>query len=399
MRRTLISTALVLSAAWSSALAQPTEPLKLATFNVGWLWDKPLHDRWATACKAVGWNSDGLPPEQAKKLEGLPYCNVHNGLKWPPAEKCPSLSPADLAKRPLVDDKACRETKDLVDWSSYEEKLTSLRKMIQALADSGVTMIALQEVYNAGSVRQILPRGWEVRTSAEDPRAPKIPQHVGVAWKVSAHAPKDWGLNLELSSAGSRPLRPGLIFTDNFAGKPVQYLVVHLKSGCSNPSTVISDPQRDREKQACPDLERQVPVLEKWVDDRVGKDFVILGDFNRRMTFEKKATPDTGRRENPKISQLFPELNDNDPPGSKLWIAQPARTPEGKTSREGTCSNGHPSIDHIVLSESLYRRISMGPLQAVPITTDGTSRYKAGQQPFVAAPTDHCPHVVEIRAR
>lgn len=58
-------------------------------------------------------------------------------------------------------------------------------------------------------------------------------------------------------------------------GEPLRVLSVHLKSGCSS---------GDR-NEACPVLFEQVPVLERWIDERAEEEpqFAVLGDFNRRL--------------------------------------------------------------------------------------------------------------------
>ncbi len=140
------------------------------------------------------------------------------------------------------------------------------------------------EVFGEAAVRQILPAGWEVRSSGSLAGAPQIPQHVALAWKPSVHTPRDFTLAPELSAIGKRPLRAGLQFTLDIAGKPVDGLVVHLKSGCR--SVALDQPKRPTEKEACPVLAQQVPVVERWIDQRVGRDFVILGDFNRTLLQE-----------------------------------------------------------------------------------------------------------------
>jgi len=382
----------------AAASAQGAAPLKLATFNVAWLWDKNAHDKWVAACSAVGWDASKASPEQAKSLEGLPYCNVHNGLKYPAQDKCPALTPAEMNQRPLIQDKGCRESKDLVAWADYEEKRKSLRAMLSRLSEEGVTLIAFQEVFNTQALREILPPGWDARTSADDDTAPLIPQHVGVAWRVDTHQPGDWGLESALSDIGSRPLRPGLTFVERWQGKPIKFLVVHLKSGCPSPGTAISAPKTPAAKKACPDLEEQVHVLEKWVDDRVGQDFVLIGDFNRRLTFEKRHAPNTGDRPNPKVNQLFPELNDNDPVGSKLWIAYAPKKQDEQGRNVKLCPNGHEAIDHIIISDSLSKRVQLGSLQAYAITIDGSTAFSKGK-PFQAQPSDHCPHFVELQPK
>lgn len=376
-------------------------PWRIATFNAEWLWDKPTHKRWVAACSAVNWNAATATRAQVKALAGLPYCDVHNGLKYPPQFRCPALTRQEINTRPLLQDKGCRESKDLVDWAAYEEKRQAIRGMVARLAADGITLIAFQEVFNTQSLREILPAGWDARTSADIPGAPKTPLHLGVAWKIGAHRPGNWDIERGLADIGERSLRPGFLFTDFWNGKPVQFLVVHLKAGCPSPGTPISAPRFAHEKDTCPVLEQQAHVLEKWIDSRVGADFVIIGDFNRRLTFEKEHAPGTGKRPDPMIDQLFPELNDNDPRGSELQLARPERVPgrKGRKRQSKPCPNGYPAIDHIIISRSLSQRAHLGPLQAHPIIVDDKTPFKPGVRPFKAPASDHCPHFVELQSR
>lgn len=75
---------------------------------------------------------------------------------------------------------------------------------------------------------------------------------------------------------GNPDLRSGVdLIIRPRGGDPIRVLSVHLKSGCSS---------GDR-NDACPVLFEQVPVMERWIDDRSaeGVRFAILGDFNRRL--------------------------------------------------------------------------------------------------------------------
>lgn len=75
---------------------------------------------------------------------------------------------------------------------------------------------------------------------------------------------------------GNPDLRSGVdLIVRPRGGEPIRVLSVHLKSGCSS---------GDR-NEACPVLFEQVPVLERWIDERAaeGVRFAVLGDFNRRL--------------------------------------------------------------------------------------------------------------------
>jgi len=75
---------------------------------------------------------------------------------------------------------------------------------------------------------------------------------------------------------GNPDLRSGVdLIVRPRGGDPIRLLSVHLKSGCSS---------GDR-NEACGVLFEQVPVMERWIDDRAaeGVRFAVLGDFNRRL--------------------------------------------------------------------------------------------------------------------
>ena len=99
---------------------------------------------------------------------------------------------------------------------------------------------------------------------------------------------------------GNPDLRSGvdIVFRPR-GGEPVRVLSVHLKSGCSS---------GDR-NEACPVLFEQVPVMERWIDDRAaeGVRFAILGDFNRRLAMPADA--------------VWADWDDASPPNADLALA------------------------------------------------------------------------------
>ena len=101
---------------------------------------------------------------------------------------------------------------------------------------------------------------------------------------------------------------------------------------------------------------------------------------------------------------MFPELNDNDPPGAVLWrarFADQGRSGAIPKGSSGDCSIAgargdltHDGIDHVVISESLKKRLAPTALtmRAVNYTNDAGEPLRGGRD--VALPSDHCPHVV-----
>jgi endonuclease/exonuclease/phosphatase family metal-dependent hydrolase len=99
---------------------------------------------------------------------------------------------------------------------------------------------------------------------------------------------------------GNPDLRSGVdLIIRPRGGDPIRVLSVHLKSGCSS---------GDR-NEACPVLFEQVPVMERWIDDRSaeGVRFAVLGDFNRRLGMANDA--------------VWANWDDASPPNADLALA------------------------------------------------------------------------------
>lgn len=443
-----VASALLLGAATAPAHAQSSAApgaLRVATWNLQWLLDRDTHRRWVDACARHGWPTDaaGLSEAAQRELDGLPWCNALNGMVFPP-DRCPVETDGWPRRARYPADHPCRDSADLADWTAYEDKLAQLRRWFARLADEGVTLVALQEVHDASAVRAILPPGWSVRTSRSLPDAPAIAQQVGVAWAPGLR-PREFALHAALADSGvpGRTLRPGLAFTVDVAGRPVEFLVVHLKAGCR--SRVIDDPLRpgdpphrhDAIVSDCAMLRHQLPALEAWIDARAGRELVVLGDFNRSILLEPpRDRPDRPARLDgtpasaplgpcrietrgerriahcpSRIGALFPELNDDDPPGSVLWRAVPPGLRGGRirAGGPGDCSLpaaprpgragadlAHDGIDHILLGEALKRRLTPRALALNVLGPTDDAGRPLVQSPERAQPSDHCPHWVEL---
>lgn len=428
-------------AAWTLAHAGAVRGappgVSLATWNMNWLLDADTHARWSAACARYAWPTQTatLPPAARIELAALPYCNVHNGMRFPP-EACAS-SAADWPRAARYPDThPCRETADLKEWPRYQRKLATLRATFLRLAEAGVTVVALQEVATAAAMTPLLPAGWQVATTHELPGTPRIAQHVGVAWapgiRVDAITPV---AALADSGVPERPLRPGLAFALDVGGKPVHVLVVHLKAGCRSrtidaPLTArdarLSPERQDQIASDCAMLRYQIPALEAWIDAHAAADFAVVGDFNRTLlrepiqdspTYRSRLDgsspgdpvgPCTMTREGnrlvaqcpARIAALFPEINDGEPRGATLWRARLQGDDSGGGRKAG-CSIAsdhgelaHEGIDHILISASLKRRLTADALTMRAVNYVDAQGLPLRGAPDVALPSDHCPHVV-----
>lgn len=242
-----------------------------------------------------------------------------------------------------------------------QDDYSALRADVQRL-DADV--IAFAEVESAAAAARVFPASEYTILMSDRPDSgrdsfcrrdadsgPKINrQDVGFAIRhgiaFQRHADVD-GLGL-----GDPDLRWGVDVTLEGA-QPLRLLALHLKSGCASGS----------EREACPVLFGQVPVLQGWIVARraEGVDFVLLGDWNRRL-----ALPD---------DPVWRQLNE---PGARLVDAaggQPAR-----------CVERYPDfIDHIVLDEGAAARVVAGSFE----------QFYYGV-PEAEHPSDHCPIALRI---
>ncbi len=432
--------------ALAATLAMPAgaasaQTLGVATWNVGWLMDDAMHARWVATCARHGWPRDGgaLPAPARAELAALPFCDVHNGMQFPP-ERCRSARDGWPAAARYPADHPCRETADLADRDAYAGKLAALQAMFRRLAAQGVDVVVLQEVGNAAAVRAVAPAGWSVATTAELPGSPAIAQHVGVAWRRGVRVRDLEAVNaLADSGVPGRPLRPGLAFTVDVGGAPVRALAVHLKAGCRSrdidaPLTA-SDAKLTAERQDaiasdCAMLRFQLPALEAWIDAHADRDFAVLGDFNRTLLREPIADSATYRTRHDgtaagdplgpctmarsdgrwvaqcpaRTRALFPEINDGHPAGAIVWRARFADAPKGGAIRKGPTGDCriegahgdlmHDGIDHVLIGESLYRRLLPSSLALRVVNYTDAAEAPLRAAPDLALPSDHCPHVV-----
>jgi hypothetical protein len=426
--------------ALAAALAAHAQPVGVATWNLNWLMDEVSHARWAAACARLGWpmDIDALAAGDRASLAGLPYCDVHNGMVFPP-DACTSDRDGWPSKARYPDDHPCRETADLATWPRYARKQDALRAMFARLDALGVRLVALQEVFGASAVRPLLPSGWSVTTTREHGSAAVTAQHVGVAWRHDVRV-RDFRVVDELADSGvpNRPLRPGLAFVASIGGKPVRMLVVHLKAGCrsrdldtplNDRDAVLAAVRQDAIGSDCALLRYQLPAHEAWVDANAAHDFAILGDFNRTLLREPIADSATWRTRTDgsaasdpigrctierdgnrhvancdvRTRAIFPELNDGAPPGATLWrsrFVDMGRNGAIRKGSSGDCSIAgrrgdlsHDGLVEIVGSASLKQRLTPDSLVMRALNYTDADGRPLRASADLALPSDHCPHV------
>lgn len=288
----MIRPAVLLLALAIAAPAARAAPLRLGTWNLEWMMLPATFDALAARC--VAGESHAHSDDRA-----IP-CDLVPGARW---------NAEDLAR-------------------------------IRAFAAAAeLDVVALQEIDGYAVARRIFPEHVFCFTNRHHV------QNVGFAVRrgIPHRCDRDYralGLGDEVRRGADLTLYPG---TDH----AIRLLAVHLKSACH--SDPLSAP-----RDACRLLQRQVPILEDWIDRRAGAGsaFAVIGDFNRRFDRERVPARDPQGR----TRALWPEINDGEPPGAVLVDA-------GADHRAIGCGNRYgprEPVDHFVLGRKLARALLPG---------------------------------------
>lgn len=407
-RRSLL---LLLLTCMASAQAQ-TPPLDMATWNLAWLMSRATFTQWRSFCASHHWQ----PGAGVEPALPLPFCDVHSGMTFPLKPCLRQHDPARYENPPasFPADHPCRESLQLRSWTNYQKKLVALRAQ-------GVEIVFLQEVYDKAAAQQVFTqaKGWTVLTSAELPGALPLAQQVGVAYRAPAQLVGQAKLISALAvQTGGRSVRPGLEVRFKLGDSVIDFLVVHLKSGCRGDP--IDDPQIRRgasepeaefaeraaaKREACATLRKQVPELEAWIDAKAaaGGFYAVVGDFNRSL-LQDGFDPGTARlpgsdsqlpkdpiTADTKIARLTPELSDGAPPGATLFLG---RADYRALANVELCKTRLRGIDHFALGVRLLNEIGGTDHLDVGVLGFGAQAYGKNK----ALPSDHCPHVMALQA-
>jgi endonuclease/exonuclease/phosphatase family metal-dependent hydrolase len=394
--------------------------LNVATWNMAWLMGRDTFNEWRAFCAGHNWR----PATSVEPKKPLPFCDVHSGMTFPLEPCLRTNDPASLANPPVSfpGNHPCRESLELRSWPKYSKKLTQLRTMASKLKNQGVEVVFLQEVYDRQAAKQIFraANGWKVVTSAELSGALPIAQQVGVAYRGSARLVGAAKLikSLAVTTDGGRSVRPGLEVSFKFGDDAIDFLVVHLKSGCR--SDIVDAPEiRQRvdeptvefeqraaaKRESCATLRKQVPELEAWIDEKAQAQrwYAVVGDFNRTLLQDgfdpsraRLPESDSTDARDPitnatKIARLTPELSDGAPPGARLFLARADYRPLANTE---LCKSRLRGIDHFALGARLSDEI--GGIDQLDVAVIGYGAAAFGKDK--ALPSDHCPHLMLLQA-
>ena len=250
--------------------------------------------------------------------------------------------------------------------SDYEK----MRVFVQGL-DADV--VALQEVESVKAVARVFPeKDWNIivsdrpASSSYDCRGngqKSTQQRVGLAIRKGLKYEEVGGFKeLALDREG---LRYGLVAKIIYRKDTLEIMSVHMKSGCfvEDYSTSTS--------RACEVFERQVPILDQWVETRIeeGRPFVLLGDFNHRIA-------------NPK-NRFWNDLTEMD--GKRVVLGNSMKVLKG-------CHPRYPEpIDHIIMGAGAEKMQVLGS-EVVYYFTERQEQMTQEQML-----SDHCPIGVTLK--
>lgn len=378
----------------------------IASFNMAWAGTMQDFERQLAVCGApeVSWcdtrarvahgATAPTPEEQARATR----CQEAQIAAAGGREALALVAPCGAYRGGPQKDPAASRTRE-----AYAGKLDGLKATVSRLIEKeGISVLAFQEVRGKALVEEVLgSHSGRFEVCA----APHTSfQTVAFAWdRAVTERPGTCAANDALAIVESkaepwRRVRPGLALELTIGVEPVTFLNVHLKASCANivpterfAARLLTDPV-----EACQVFNRQVPILERWIEDVAARSprLVWLGDFNRRI--EEEAAASIARSDvradasdpagpNPADAKgnvptryLWPEIAD----GSPVLHQVPLST------SEGGCT-GFMGLDHVVISDAL-RSVNPGAIPSRKVAVE--------QAPGQAIETsDHCPRIVRLR--
>ena len=198
----------------------------------------------------------------------------------------------------------------------YEQDYRRLRKYAKLL---DAEIVALQEIENEAALRRVFdPKLYKFFVSTREAKSRKR-----TAFAVKRKIPAKRYRDLFSDPEGKGVLRHGIDIEISVNGRSIRLLSVHLKALCSEDLLT-------GEGAVCKELASQISILQEWIYERVGEGmpFVVMGDFNRRLSGEKDI--------------FWSKIDEGEPAGVNL-----VRATEGLASK---CWGGRRSgyVDHIV---------------------------------------------------
>lgn len=369
-RRLVLAIAAGLAMASTPASAQL---LTLLSFNVEHLMSAERFERWQAFCRMHGWRE----PQAPARPEELTYCNALDGS----------------------DGRGRQVFAPVRDRQAWQQKVAAIGALVR---EADADIVLLQEVSDAPAARLVLGPAYDVVGSDEVGQTRRIAQNLAIGWRTARWAqPPKVELVADVAQAGEdgRTTRPGLaLLVDVGSGRRLAVLNLHLKAGCRlgrlNELTSRSPERAFRRRADCAVLQRQVPAIERWADDKLRRGYgvIVAGDFNRdllreirdRLPARADGADAAGPAASVRIASLVAELSDGDPPAAWFTLVRVKRYP-GR-------ADCHRRIDNFLLSRNLGDWLAKPAAELATVVLPFAEPVSLDR----VRPSDHCPHLLRL---
>lgn len=419
--RSLASTCLAFAAITHAAYA--AQPLRVASWNLGWHISKAELPQWMAQCGKT---------YQKDAADGVWKPAATGTVGWLIDEPRAKVDGVDLSVMPPCGVFEADRQKLIVTPKAWAQRDWQIGEVIGKSIMPDV--IAFQEVSGTQSVIEALgDYASQYRVCSFDGKY-KV-QRLAFAWKKELGEPAEACSTVDSMVlehlAPDQQVRPGFQMGLRVNGKMIRFLTVHLKSGCVSPLDRGKLDVNTGPNDPCPVLQQQVAPLEAAFEKlgAGGTSFVVIGDFNRNLWHElhevagAKPVRSDGNTDltqplpaNVLTQNLYKEINDGMPATSKATLldlscpgdaATQALCARSKTEavprrelavlgyKEALGCRNAVALDQVLVSDDLKGKV----LESRKISIGATGRSTApaeGQVDPVLATSDHCPSLVTL---
>lgn len=267
-----------------------------------------------------------------------------------------------IPNQPLRPNSIPRSTKDLARLAYYGTKLNA-------------DIIALQEIGSPKAIWRVFDKNiYEVIFSSRYKGTEDGDIYTAIIYRKDKMVLKRAEYLTALAVThhqDGRQTRQGVAGLFEINGTSLWVMSVHLKAGCIVPSSL-----EPAHTEACKTYAKQVPILEKWIDDKhlSGAPVFVVGDFNRK--FDRYGVFD----------HMWEDIDDSIPNDLNLH-----RLPYFTASKCPTISKSlaQEPVDFFVFNDMAKNLILEGSFGELLFSDQDAKKYKK-------VLSDHCPIFIEL---
>ena len=412
-----------LAVAALASTAHAGQPLRVASWNLGWHISKAELPAWLGQCGKT---------YQKDAADGVWKPAETGTVGWLIDEPRAKIAGVDLSVMPPCGVYEADRKKLIVTPKAWADRDTQIADIIAKSIMPDV--IAFQEVSGTQAVAEALgDYASQYRICSHDGKY-KV-QRLAFAWKKELGEAAEACTAIDAMTLPHLPLaeqvRPGFQMGLRINGQLIRFMTVHLKAGCVSPLDRGKLDANSGPNDPCPILQQQVAPLEAAFEKlgEGGASFVVIGDFNRNLWHElhevagAKAQRSDGSTDlstplpaGVLTQNLFKEINDGLPatsratlldmacPGDEATKALCARVKTELVPRRDLAVLGYRealgcrnavALDQTLVSDDLKSKVIES--RKVAIGAAGRSALPAvGSSDPVLGASDHCPGLVVL---